>query len=109
MPMTQGAALGRTPQDQGFFRDSADNCLKNPFKQSSAARAKDNHTALPYCIISQCYSCCPDMLTSRCFADGIATFATVATVATVAIVATVTSTTVRPFVRYRYSRLRPVA
>ena len=40
------------------------------------------------------------MLTSRCFADGIATFATVATVATVAIVATVTivddRTTVRP-------------
>ena len=104
MPMTQGAAFGHRR-----IREIFETIASKSLKKSRATRAKDNHTALSYCIISQCCSCCPDMLTSRCFADGIATFATVATVATVAIVATVTSTTVRPFVRYRYSRLRPVA
>jgi hypothetical protein len=92
MPMTQGAAFGHRR-----IREIFETIASKSLKKSRATRAKDNHTALSYCIISQCCSCCPDMLTSPLDVLPIA-LRPVATVATV-----------RPFVRYRYSRPRPEA
>ena len=96
MPMTQGAAFGHRRGSGKFLRFQLTVASKS-LKKSRATRAKDNHTTLSYCIISQCCSCCPDMLTSPLDVLPIA-LRPVATVATV-----------RPFVRYRYSRPRPEA
>jgi hypothetical protein len=107
MPMTQGAALGRTPQDPGIFRDSADNWLTTPWK-NRALRAP--RTATPHYPIASSRNVA--VVARTCSRLDVLPMA-LRPLRPLRLLRSLrplrSSTTVRPYVRYRYSQLRPEA